>query len=90
MIDALQMDIKDFIKKRPYLIWSTEKYDALSDDAIVEAVLNYGDFKDVQTLISILGIQKTAGIFNAQLKHKRVNYSPKISNYFKFYFQKYA
>lgn len=84
------MNIKNFIANRPYLIWSTNNYDALSDGAILEAVLNYGTFKDAQTLISILGIKKTAGIFNAQLKHKRVNYSPKIINYFKFYFQKYA
>lgn len=84
------MILKEFIKKRPYLVWSTGEYDALSESAIVEAVLNYGTFKDVQTLISILGIKKTARIFNAQLKHKRVNYSPKIINYFKFYFQKYA
>lgn len=84
------MDIKNFIKKRPYLFWSVKEYDALSESAIVEDVLNYGDFKDVQTLISILGIKKTAGIFNAQLKHARVNYNPKIANYFKLYFKKYA
>lgn len=86
----MKIELKNFIKKRPYLLWSTEACDALSESAIVEAALNYGNFKDVQTLISILGIEKTASIFRGQLKQKRVNYSPKIINYFQLYFKKYA
>ena len=84
------MSIKNFIADRPYLVWSTNNYDALSEDAILEAVLNYGDFKDAQMLFSLLGIKKTARIFKEQIRRKRVNYSPKIRNYFTLYFQKYA
>jgi hypothetical protein len=32
-------------KKRPGLVWSTMQYDKLSEESIVEAVLNYGNFK---------------------------------------------
>lgn len=83
-------NIKDFIRERPYLVWSTNNHDALSEGAILEAILNYGNFKDVQTLFSLLGIKKSATIFNKQIKQKRVNYSPKIRNYFTLYFKKYA
>ena len=86
----MQTEIQNFIKKRPYLFWSTKEYDAISKSALVSAVLNYGNFQDVQTLISLLGIKKTADIFNKQISQKRLNYSPKISNYFKLYFKKYA
>ncbi|HLD30749.1 MAG TPA: hypothetical protein VJB41_00920 [Patescibacteria group bacterium] len=84
------MTINNFIKKRPYLVWYTKNYDKLSEEAIVEAVLNYGDFKDVKKMIAILGIKKTAMIFRKQSKRKRCNYFPEIKNYFQLYFDKYA
>ena len=85
------MIIHDFIKKHPYLVWSTQNYDKLSEAAIVEAVLNYGDFDDVQELFSILGIKKVAEIFREQTTNRqRINYDDKIRHYFSLYFNKYA
>lgn len=84
------MTINDFIKKRPYLIWYTKNYDNLSPDSIVEAVLNYGNWDDVQKMIKILGIKKTASIFKKRSRMKRSNYDPKVKNYFQLYFNKYA
>lgn len=84
------MGIRNFIAKRPHLIWYTRDFKHLSDDAIVEAVLNYGDFDDVRKLLSILGLRKTYKIFKSQLKKKRVNYSPEIANYFTLYFKRHA
>ncbi|OGY45339.1 MAG: hypothetical protein A2729_00685 [Candidatus Buchananbacteria bacterium RIFCSPHIGHO2_01_FULL_39_14] len=84
------MTIQTFIKQRPYLIWYVKDFNQLSAAAIVEAVLNYGDFSDVKKLIAILGMKKTAAIFRKQIRVKRINYDPKIVNYFKLYFKKYA
>ena len=84
------MTIKGFIKARPYLVWYTRDFKRLSPEAIVEGVLNYGDFADVKKIIAILGVKKVADIFSKQLKKKRVNYDAKIINYFKLYFAKYA
>ncbi|MCK5085006.1 MAG: hypothetical protein KAQ64_05125 [Candidatus Pacebacteria bacterium] len=84
------MTIKDFIKKRPYLVWYVEDLSSISEEAIVEAVLNYGNFDDVQEMIGILKIKKVARIFQKQINRKRNNYNPKIKNYFKLYFKKYA
>ena len=84
------MTINEFIKKRPYLIWYTKNFAHLSEEAIVEAVLNYGDFDDVKKMISILGMRKTAAIFRKKSKQKRCNYDSKIKNYFRLYFNKYA
>jgi len=71
-------------------MWSVRDFDSVSEEAIVEAVLNYGDFDDVQEMIEILKIKKVAEIFEKQIKQKRNNYDPKIKNYFKLYFEKYA
>ncbi|MFH1894488.1 MAG: hypothetical protein ABH813_01130 [Patescibacteria group bacterium] len=84
------MTLNSFIKKKSYLFWSTKNYDNLSKEAVVEAVLNYGDFDDVKKIIKILGLKKTAEIFNKQMGRKRVNYDPKIANYFSLYFKRYA
>lgn len=82
------MTIHEFIKERPHLIWYTKNYDGLSEESIVEATLNYGDFDDVKKLIEILGVKKVAEIFQEQTgpRRMRVNYSPKIQNYFRLYF----
>ena len=84
------MTISNFIKKRPYLVWGTRNYDNLSEEAIVENVLNYGDINDVKEMFSILGVKKSAIIFKKQISQKRNNYRPKIKNYFNLYFKKYA
>jgi hypothetical protein len=47
--------------------------------------LNYGDWDDVQEMIKILGIEKTAEIFrlkSPKSKMGRTNYRPEIINYF--------
>lgn len=84
------MTIGDFVQKRKHLFWSTKNYDGLSKEAIVEAILNYGDMNDVRELISLLGLREVAEIFYKQTHRMRINYDPKIVNYFSLYFQKYA
>ena len=82
----------DFIKKRKHLIWWVKDYDKLNAAAIVEATLNYGNWRDVQTLIKILGIKKVARIFREKSKPSpigRQNYRPEVINYFTHYFNKF-
>lgn len=84
------MRINAFIKKRPYLIWYTKNYDSLSKESIVEAVLNYGNWEDVQGLIKIMGIKAVASVFRAQSNRPRSNYRPDIKHYFTLYFKRHA
>lgn len=84
------MTINDFIKKRQHLIWYTKNFDNLSTDSIVEAVLNYGNWNDVQGMFKILGVKKTASIFKKQTERKRCNYHEKSKNYFALYFKQHA
>ena len=79
-----------FIKSRPYLIWYVMERSALDQDSIVEHTLNYGDWSDVQEMIKILGLEKTAAIFRRQIDFRRCNYHPSTRNYFTRYFNKYA
>lgn len=84
------MTLENFIKKRSYLAWYVRHPDKLSTEAIVEAVLNNGDWNDAQKLFKIVGVQKTARIFRRQIRGGRKNYNPKIAHYFNLYFRHYA
>ena len=84
------MTLESFIRKRPYLIWYTKNYAGLSAESIVEATLNYGDWDDVQKLIKILGIKRTARIFEKDTHRARVNYHPKTVHFFHLYFNRHV
>lgn len=82
--------LQEFIKNKPYLIWYTKNYDNLSEKAIVESILNYGNWEDYLYLENILGIKEVGAIFNEISKQKRVNLRPQTVNYFSNYFKAYA
>lgn len=84
------MAIGDFVRKNKHLFWATNNYEGLSNGAIIESVLNYGDMQEVRELTSILGIKEVAKIFYGQINRPRINYKPEVKNYFQLYFQKYA
>lgn len=85
--------LNSFIKERPYLVWYVSDYATLNAEAIVEAVLNYGDWNDVQELIDVLGIETVAKIFREKSRPSKIgrqNYLPEVKHYFTLYFEKYA
>jgi len=84
------MTINSFIKEKPYLFWYIKDLDNLSNESIVENVLNYGDFNDFKKILEIMGIDCVSQIFRKQAENKRSNYRPEIKNYFTLYFDKYA
>lgn len=83
-------DIHAFIKKRAYLVWYVKDLGNLSEESIVEHVLNYGDWRDVQEMIKIMGIKKVAEIFREKSNIPRSNYDKQVKNYFQLYFKKHA
>lgn len=74
-------------------MWYIKNPEKLPAESIVEAVLNYGDWDDVQTLIKILGIKRAAKIFREKSQPPEIgrqNYDFKIKHYFQLYFNKHA
>jgi len=84
------MKARDYIKLRPYLVWSTKNYEGLSPEFIVESILNYGDWDDFLFIKDLFGVNNLSLIFEKILKGRRVNLRPQTINYFKMYFNKYA
>lgn len=84
------MTLGDFARKHKTLFWSTDAYDQLDERAVVEAVLNYGDWEAVDELADIIGYKKMSSVFLEDAHQPRSNYYPKITSYFDRYFKKYA
>ncbi|OGK44272.1 hypothetical protein A2957_01200 [Candidatus Roizmanbacteria bacterium RIFCSPLOWO2_01_FULL_38_11] len=80
------MTVSAIIKSKPYLAWYIKDPENLSEESVLEHVLNYGNWDDVQEFIKIKGKDVTASLFNKTLLHKRSNYSPAIKSYFYRYF----
>jgi hypothetical protein len=84
------MKLKEFIESRSHLFWYSKDLSEISEDFVLEQVLNFGDWEDVTKLFDIIGIKKAQDIFLRQIKKERCNYRPEIKNYFKLYFDKHA
>lgn len=80
------MSVNAIIKNKPYLAWYIKDPEKLSEESVLEHVLNYGNWEDVQQFIKIKGKKNTAELFNKTMLHKRSNYSPAIKSYFYRYF----
>jgi hypothetical protein len=84
------MTKQDFITQIGYLFWWVKNKQHLSDEALVETVLCYGDEKEVKSLFNWLGIKQVAEIFKKQIQQKRVNYPARTQHYFSLYFKKHV
>ena len=78
--------VQDIVKKKPYLAWYVKNVEALSDESVLEHVLNYGNWDDVQSFIKIKGLQGTRDIYHRTLEKSRINYPDNIKHYFDLYF----
>ena len=79
-----------FIKQHQGLFWGVSPKANLSNEAITETILNFGDEKSVKTLFQLLGQKTTQDIFFSQTSRKRHNYHPRTINFFNLYFQRYG
>ncbi len=84
--------VKAFIQKHSNLFWyiPEDKKEDISEDVLVEFILNYGTLDDVTELFRIMGIHKVAQVFFSATGRKKLNYYPEIYNYFSLFFNKHA
>ena len=85
-------EIKDLFPVLRHLFWWVPESEipSLSDDAIVEAILNNGNEKTVKQLLDYYGIDYVAEIFNRQISGRRNNYRPRTVYFFQKYFQQHS
>lgn len=88
-------EIKQFIRDYSYLFWYTPENDKenISNEFLVETILNYGDLKAIKRLFNILGVKHVAEIFINSINispRRQGNYFDLTLNYFTLYFNKHV
>jgi len=88
-------EIKAFIREHSALFWYTpeDKKEEISEEFLVEMILNYGDLEAVLKLIELMGIKKVADIFFSSVnlsQRRKGNYFDTTLNFFTLFFQRYA
>jgi hypothetical protein len=84
--------VKDYIRKHQELFWYSpgEKNNTVSDELLVETIINYGTSEDIQELFRVMGLENVASIFRRMTGRKALNIYPELRNYFDLYFNKYV
>jgi hypothetical protein len=87
--------LTEFILQHSNLFWYTpqEKKAEISDEFLVETILNYGDKDTFIQLIQIMGKQKVANLFFKSIKEserRKGNYSELTIHFFTHVFKEYA
>ncbi len=88
-------EIKKFISENSSLFWyiPEDKKEEISNELLVEIILNYGDKSAVIQLFHLLGINKVAEIFFNSINRStrsKGNYHEITINFFTHLFRKYA
>ena len=84
--------VKDYIQEHQALFWYSpeDKKETVSDELLVETLINYGTWEDIHKLFDVMGIKTVAAIFREMKGRKSLNIYPELRNYFELYFNKYA
>jgi len=88
-------EVKKFIDDHEYLFWYSPapKSETVSDELLVEMVLNYGSMDDLRNLFAVMSINGVARIFFDSIgksERRKGNYHEVILNYFTLFFNRYA
>ena len=85
-------ELKEFIQQHNNLFWYTpqEKKAEVSDEFLVETILNYGTLNEYRELEKLMGIKKLSHVFMGIEGRKKLNYYPEVYNFFYQYFKKHA
>jgi hypothetical protein len=85
-------EIKQFIREHSNLFWYTpeDKKEEISNEFLVETILNYGNLDDIRKLINIIGMEQLSTLFFSMQDRKKLNYYPEIHHFFSLLFKRYA
>lgn len=86
------MSREQIIDKHKNLFWYTPEAEKqnISDDLLVERILNDGTLEDCRELIETLGGERVAEVFFSAKGRQKGNYYPEIYHFFSLILKKYA
>lgn len=78
--------LQNIVKQHPALMWDTNAYSALDEEAIAEAIYNYGSWGDILEYHRVVGLKTAKRIFCRLRDKPRSNLFPKTRNFFEQYY----
>ena len=89
---GMESDREKFIDEHTALFWYTPDADkrGVSDELLVETILNDGTLDDFRELKRILTPRRLAHVFFSATGRKAGNYYPEIRNFFSLALKQYA
>jgi len=88
-------EVKKYIDERQHLFWYSPapKNETVSDELLVEIILNYGSMDDLRALFKVMNIKSVAKVFFDSIgksERRKGNYHELTLNYFTLLFNHYA
>lgn len=83
-------ELQSFARGHRMYWWWVPDVTKLSEDAIVEGTMNYGDFADKKKLLSILGPRKFRNNLTKLIKNPRSSIRPETASYWLDYLASHA
>lgn len=82
---------EEFIDENASLFWyiRQDKLHSISDEVLVEFIINYGSLHAIKELFEIVGIKKLTEIYYKIQGRKIGNYFPELYNFFGLLIKKY-
>ena len=77
---------QQILRDNASLFWDVANLSTVSDLAMVERFLQYGDWKNIRSLEALLGKHELRLMYQTLISKKRTNLSPKTRNFFNHYF----
>jgi hypothetical protein len=83
-------EIKKFIEEHQHLFWYTpaKEKENISDELLLEHILNYADLMTIKRLFALMGIEKVKAIFQNFKGSKKGNIYPEIYHLFSEYLKR--
>ena len=75
------MQLVDFLESHKYLYWYVSNINSLSNEAILEWVVKYWDWSDLNDIYNILWKKEFIRTYNSIKSKKRINISKKDVNF---------
>lgn len=79
-------NLKEVLLDNPSLIWYVKDQTNVTDMSILEHILNYGTWDELQEAIRILGMKQIALMYQILVDKPRTNLKPRVKHYFDLYF----
>lgn len=81
-----QNKLEKIIQDDPSLVWYVRDHSNISDTSILEHILNYGKWEQVQEAIRTLGLPNIITLYKSLTDKPRNNIKPRVKHYFDLYF----